>query len=392
MQGGSALPATEKTHVRSDPACRFYGASDKETRNVAVMSCRQKEPSQSSGGAGPTSGTPKRGKAVTPKPSLDNMTTFHTGKKRLGLLFHPSPLDKWIGRKIQHEETTGKFRDENGGVPERRDGRVLQQLFGEAAREHKLGKAADKLIFITDKYLPKITDETRAFIMRFPHRIPQLLKQARQVRKKAKTRLARGGRTTFSGRVKPPKPENQTGRTSRRATSTSKTAPTAKNLREATDAGKPASMPSLGEAASHPEPQDEQGQELMEPTRLPLVGETAYHYVQPVLPDFEADVDWGGSDSEVSSDSCTTTCAMEGEVPRPEMGARQPRTPSYKPRRQASLGAQRPRTPSRSPQRQPVRLVPNQRWREVQQVQAHMARQRHAPHTRTTSSERDGGI
>ena len=107
---------------------------------------------------------------------------------------------------------------------------------------------------------------------------------------------------------------------------------------------------------------------------------------------FEADVDWGGSDSEVSSDSCTTTCAMEGEVPRPEMGARQPRIPSYKPRRQASLGAQRPRTPSRSPQRQPVRLVPNQRWREVQQVQAHMARRRHAPHTRTTSSERDGGI
>ena len=113
----------------------------------------------------------------------------------------------------------------------------------------------------------------------------------------------------------------------------------------------------------------------MEPTRPPLAGETAYHYVQPVLPDFEADVDWGRSDSEVSSDSCTTTCVREGEVPRPEMGAMQPRTPSHEPRRQASLGAQRPRTPSHSPQ--PVRLVPNQRWREVQQVQAHMARRRH---------------
>ena len=225
---------------------------------------------------------------------------------------------------------------------------------GRLRSRHKLGKAADKLVCITDKYLPKITDETCAFIMRFPYRIPQLLKQACQVRKKAKARLARGGRTTFSGRVKPPKPENQTGRTSRRATSTSKTAPTAKDLREATDEGEPASVQSLAEAASHPEPQDEQGQEPMEPTRPPLAGETAYHYVQPVLPDFEADVDWGRSDSEVCSDGCTTTCAPEGEVPRPEMGAMQPRTPSRKLRRQASLGAQRPRTPSRSPQRQPV--------------------------------------
>ena len=257
--GGICTTGYRKTHVRSDPACRFYGASDKETRNVAVMSCRQKEPSQSSGGAGPTSGTPKRGKAVTPKPSLDHMTTFHTGKKRLGLLFHPGPLDRWIGRKIQCEETTGKFRDETGEYLNDEMAESYSNYLGRLHSRHKLGKAADKLVYITDKYLPKITDETCAFIMRFPYRIPQLLKQACQVRKKAKARPARGGRTTFSGRVKPPKPENQTGRTSRRATSTSKTAPTAKNLREATDAGKPASMPSLGEAASHPEPQDVRG-------------------------------------------------------------------------------------------------------------------------------------
>ena len=156
--------------------------------------------------------------------------------------------------------------------------------------------------------------------MRFPHRIPQLLKQARQVRKKAKTRLARGGRTTFSGRVKPPKPENQTGRTSRRATSTSKTAPTAKDLREATDEGEPASVQSLAEAASHPEPQDEQGQEPMEPTRLPLVGETAYYYVQPVLPDFEADVDWGGRTARQAQTVAPQPVQWRGRCHAPRWG------------------------------------------------------------------------
>ena len=51
--GGICATGYRKTHVRSDPACRFYGASDKETGKVAVMSCRQQEPSQSSGGSGP---------------------------------------------------------------------------------------------------------------------------------------------------------------------------------------------------------------------------------------------------------------------------------------------------------------------------------------------------
>ena len=110
---------------------------------------------------------------MTPKPSLDHMTTFHTGKKRLGLLFHPGPLDRWIGRKIQCEETTGKFRDETGEYLNDEMAESYSNYLGRLRSRHKLGKAADKLVCITDKYLPKITDETCAFIMRFPRRIPQ---------------------------------------------------------------------------------------------------------------------------------------------------------------------------------------------------------------------------
>ena len=197
--GGVCTTGYRKSHVRSDPACRLYKAIDKGTENVVAMSGRQKEPSQSSWGATPTSGTPKRGKAAPAKPNLDHMITFRTGKKRLGLLFHPSPLDKWIGRKIQYEETTGKFRDEAGEYLNDEMAESYSNYWGRLRSRHELGKAADKLVCITDKYLPRITDETRAFIMRFPHRIPQLLKQARQVRS-----LARGGKTM---------PKSQTGRT-----------------------------------------------------------------------------------------------------------------------------------------------------------------------------------
>ena len=63
-----------------------------------------------------------------------------------------------------------------------------------------LGKAADKLVKITDKYLPRVTAEARVYIMKFPHKIPVLLKQARKVRKKAKSRAAQGGNKPLNAR------------------------------------------------------------------------------------------------------------------------------------------------------------------------------------------------
>ena len=226
---------------------------------------------------------------------------------------------------------------------------------GRLRSRHKLGKAADKLVCITDKYLPKITDETCAFIMRFPYRIPQLLKQACQVRKKAKARLARGGRTTFSGRVKPPKPENQTGRTSRRATSTSKTAPTAKDLREATDEGEPASVQSLARSSQPPRTTRRtrprtHGTDTPAASwgRLPTTTYNLYFRTSRLT--------WtgGGRTARYAQTVAPQPVHRRGRCHAPRMGAMQPRTPSRKLRRQASLGAQRPRTPSRSPQRQPV--------------------------------------
>ena len=112
--------------------------------------------------------------------------------KGLGLLFHPGPLDKWIGRKVTWEQETRKWRNEEGEYLDQNEAESYEAYRGRLSTRHELGKAADKLVRIADRYLPKVADETRVFIMRFPHKIPELLKQARGVRKKAKARRKQG--------------------------------------------------------------------------------------------------------------------------------------------------------------------------------------------------------
>ena len=189
-----------------------------------------------------------------------------------------------------------------------------------------------------------------------------LLKQARKVRKKAKSRAAQGGRKFFSARDKTAEPAVSSGpSTSSRAT------------------------------PSNLDPQTSEG-------RLDGEGDVTTPHDLPDLPDLEAEVDWGGTSSETSDSRGDSQAPLEGDAPalqspsrgmtRPRTTSRsptrsssmRPRTPSRSPRRSLTrnsshLGGRRPRTPSRSPRRN-VRLVPNQHWRNVQEVQAHMARSR----------------
>ena len=113
-------------------------------------------------------------------------------KKGLGLLFHPGPLDKWIGREVHYEEETERFWETPGEYFNDEMTKSYTAYRGRLQKRRALGRAADKLVKITDKYLPKVTDETRVYVMRFPHKIPILLKQARRVRKKAKGHATRG--------------------------------------------------------------------------------------------------------------------------------------------------------------------------------------------------------
>ena len=232
---------------------------------------------------------------------------------------------------------------------------------GRLQKRRALGRAADKLVKITDKYLPKVTDEARVYVMRFPHKIPILLKQARRVRKKAKGHATKGG-------SKPPTEKGQTAE------------PMGHNEFKHTT------------SLNHPDPK-ESGGELES-------ADAATPHDPPDLPVLEEVVDWGGTSSEASDSHDDSHMPRERGSPdrhSPEKGETQPKTPSRSPTRSSSgLGGMRPRSPSRSPRRSPTRspthlggvrprtpsrsprrnvqLVPNQHWRNVRAVQAHMAR------------------
>ena len=145
------------------------------------------------------------------------------------------------------------------------------------------------------------------------------------------------------------------------------------------------------------------------PTRKKAGGElesadAATPHDPPDLPVLEEVVDGGGTSSEASDSHDDSHTPRERGSPdrhSPEKGETQPKTPSRSPTRSSSglgprrsptrspthLGGMPPRTPSRSPRRN-VQLVPNQHWRNVRAVQAHMARSRSTRPSRQLSPTR----
>ena len=48
----------------------------------------------------------------------------------------------------------------------------------------KLGGKADRLVRIVDRYMPRIAEENRIFVMRFPDKVEKMLRRARGIRRK----------------------------------------------------------------------------------------------------------------------------------------------------------------------------------------------------------------
>ena len=112
--GGTCAPGFRKVNVRTDSACRLHEVTDQESVNAPVLHRRQGEPSQNNGDATNPACEPP-GEDGPPQPSLDHKVRFVTGKG-LGLLFHPGPLDKWIGRDVTYEEATGRLWETPGST------------------------------------------------------------------------------------------------------------------------------------------------------------------------------------------------------------------------------------------------------------------------------------
>ena len=116
--GGICTPGYRNTHVREDPACRLHGIKENMTTSIRP---RQKGGSSHSGGG---AASPDNVQPTAAKLSLTHMVRFDT-KTGLGLLFHPGPLDKWIGRRVTWGPETESWKDEARGRPPEGGGRVL---------------------------------------------------------------------------------------------------------------------------------------------------------------------------------------------------------------------------------------------------------------------------
>ena len=115
------------------------------------------------------------------------MTQFVT-RKRLHMQYPPDPLDKWIARDIQLSPE-GDYVDNTTGealsTEEREEYERYQRRFHKRC---KLGGKADRLVRIVDRYMPRIAEENRIFVMRFPDKVEKMFRSARGIRRKIRAR------------------------------------------------------------------------------------------------------------------------------------------------------------------------------------------------------------
>ena len=120
------------------------------------------------------------------------MTRFVT-KGGIGLHYLPGPLDKWTCREVV--DRAGEWHDNQADRPlnEAEKGEYPQYRQRLEARR-QTGKEADKLAKIVDKYLPDVSQETRSYMIRFPHEIHSLLAKARRIRTEDKSQEGKTSR------------------------------------------------------------------------------------------------------------------------------------------------------------------------------------------------------
>ena len=89
----------------------------------------------------------------------------------IGLDYLPGPLDKWISREVSMQE--GEWTDNQTGRPlsAADEKGEYEQYRQRLATRRQVGRNADKPARIVDRYLPDLADETRCYVIRFPHEV-----------------------------------------------------------------------------------------------------------------------------------------------------------------------------------------------------------------------------
>ena len=108
----------------------------------------------------------------------DQMTLFVT-RKRLHMQHQPDLLDKWIARDIQLSPGGDYVDNTAGETPSTEEREECERCLERFHKRCKLGGKADRLVRIVDRCMPRIAEENKIFVMRFPDKVDKMLRRAR---------------------------------------------------------------------------------------------------------------------------------------------------------------------------------------------------------------------
>ena len=171
-----------KVHVREDPECRLHGQVGMCNRPGPGLPPRVPEPS-------PTPTTA----ANPPEVTLDHKTAFVTAGG-LHLLYDPEALDKWIAKRMELCEEGGHMDTHTGEKLSEKDEAEYALYQKRLCERYGVGEMADRLVKIVDRYMPKVADENRAYVMRYPGQVKTMLQKARGLRKRIRHRANKSQR------------------------------------------------------------------------------------------------------------------------------------------------------------------------------------------------------
>ena len=88
----------------------------------------------------------------------------------------------------------GGYKDAQTGEPLNREDKASYELYQQRFSErYRVGEQADRLVQIVDRYMPRIADENRAYVMHYPDKVGEMLQKAWKLRKKIRKRQSKAG-------------------------------------------------------------------------------------------------------------------------------------------------------------------------------------------------------
>ena len=153
--------------MREDPECRLHGVTGRmNIRAPQPQLVPQPPPTAVGGDAAATPPPPSAPTAAgrSAEASLDRKTHFLT-KGGLHLLYEPTAEDRWISRQTTTCEEGDYIDNQTGEVLSREDAASYESYQQRLCERHRVGEQADRLVRIVDRYMPRVADENKPYVV-----------------------------------------------------------------------------------------------------------------------------------------------------------------------------------------------------------------------------------